>query len=65
MRIMKSTRNPWLQKDGDCGCYHHHCCGSGTKGFIDAKTFVEAIENYSAAFKVGNLKKALQTMPGK
>ncbi|CAG5136234.1 unnamed protein product [Candidula unifasciata] len=51
MRIMKSTRNPWLQKDGDCGCYHHHCCGSGTKGFIDAKTFVEAIENYSAAFK--------------
>ncbi|BFZ14647.1 hypothetical protein BsWGS_17686 [Bradybaena similaris] len=51
MRIMKSTRNPWLQKDGDCSCYHHHCCGSGTKGFIDAKTFVEAIENYSAAFK--------------
>ncbi|CAL1530905.1 unnamed protein product [Lymnaea stagnalis] len=52
MRIMKSTRNPWLQKGGDCSCYHHHCCtGSNNKGFVDAKTLVEAIESYSMAFK--------------
>ncbi|KAK6976192.1 polyadenylate-binding protein 3 [Biomphalaria glabrata] len=50
MRIMKSTRNPWLQKGGDCSCYHHHCCNN-TKGFVDAKTIVEAIETYGFSFK--------------
>jgi len=53
MRIVKSTRNPWLHKGGD-SCCHHHCCGgggSGGKGMVDAKTLVEAIESYSMAFK--------------
>ncbi|KAH9488798.1 Polyadenylate-binding protein 1 [Bulinus truncatus] len=50
MRIMKSTRNPWLQKGGDCTCYHHHCCNNN-KGFVDAKTIVEAIETYGLSFK--------------
>lgn len=53
MRIMKSTRNPWLPKGGDSCCYHHHCCSSAGagKGLVDAKTLVEAIESYSMAFK--------------
>lgn len=59
MRIMKSTRNPWLHTGGDSSCcYHHHCCNSagagpglGGKGLVDAKTLVEAIESYSMAFK--------------
>jgi len=53
MRIMKSTRNPWLHKGGESCCYHHHCCGgsSAGKGLVDAKTLVEAIESYSMAFK--------------
>jgi len=54
MRLVKSTRNPWLNhsKSGD-GCCHHHCCGGPTKatGLVDAKTLVEAIESYSMAFK--------------
>ncbi|GFO34380.1 polyadenylate-binding protein [Plakobranchus ocellatus] len=67
MRIMKSTRNPWVPKGGDCSCFHHHhhhcCAGVGVgmgvgmgvganKGLVDAKTLMEAIESYSMAFKV-------------
>ncbi|GFR65190.1 polyadenylate-binding protein [Elysia marginata] len=63
MRIMKSTRNPWVPKGGDCSCFHHHhhcCAGVGVgvgmgvganKGLVDAKTLMEAIESYSMAFK--------------
>ncbi|RUS72660.1 hypothetical protein EGW08_019575 [Elysia chlorotica] len=63
MRIMKSTRNPWVPKGGDCSCFHHHhhcCAGVGlgvgmgvgaNKGLVDAKTLMEAIESYSMAFK--------------
>jgi len=56
MRIMKSTRNPWLHKGGDTCCYHNHCCSGSSpgKGLIDAKTLVEAIENM--AFKTLALK---------
>jgi len=46
MRIMKSTRNPWLGSNGCCGYqpYQHQCCN---KTMVDAKSLAEAIESYS------------------
>jgi len=59
MRIMKSTRNPWLHKTGDTCCYNHHCCNAGSAGknLVDAKTLVDAIESI-AAFKTLALQDA-------
>jgi len=70
MRIMKSTRNPWLGSNSCCyqhqHQHQHQCCSGGSpsnafnnKSLVDAKSLVEAIEIYSRAVKVTTIAQTL------